>query len=77
VLGRGRKVKVGDIFDLGFNIRLLATISPGEKQAVHGLLRARQGGQVLVEGHADGVTGLASIVCETDGFHHDGRKRHH
>jgi hypothetical protein len=74
VLGRDWKIEVGDIFDLRFDIRLLATISPGEKQAVHCLLRARQGSQVPVEGQADGVTGLASVVRETDGFRHDGVK---
>jgi hypothetical protein len=77
VLGRGRQVEVGNIFDMRFDIRLLATKSPGEEQAVHGLLRARQGGQVPVEGHADGVTGLAGVVRETDGLHHDGGEGHH
>jgi hypothetical protein len=60
VLGRGRQVEVGDIFDVQFNFGLLATKSPGEEQAVHSLLRARQGGQVPVEGHADGFTGLTT-----------------
>jgi hypothetical protein len=72
VLVRGRQIEVGNIFDVRFNFQLLATKSPGEKQAVHGLLRARQGSQVPVEGHADGVTRLAGVVCETDGICHDG-----
>jgi hypothetical protein len=49
VLGRGRQVEVGNIFDIRFNFGLLATISPGEDQTVHGLLSARQGSQVPVE----------------------------
>jgi hypothetical protein len=31
-----------------------------------------QGSQVPVEGHANGITRLAGIVCETDGLCHDG-----
>jgi hypothetical protein len=44
--------------------------------AFSGLLRARQGSQVPVEGHADGITGIASVVRETDEFCHDGGKKH-
>jgi hypothetical protein len=67
----------GYFFDVLFNFRLLATISPGEEQTVHGLLRARQGNQVPVEDHANGIAGLACVLRETHGFCHDGGKRHH
>jgi hypothetical protein len=77
VLGQGRQVEVADIFDVRFNFGLLATISPGEEQTVHGLLGARQGSQVPVEGHALGMAGLTGIARETYGFHHDGGERHH
>jgi hypothetical protein len=72
VLGRGRQGQVGHILDVRFNFGFLAAVSPGEEQAVHGLLCAGQGSQVPVEGHADGITGLAGILRKTDGFRHDG-----
>jgi hypothetical protein len=72
VLGQGWQIEVGDIFDVRFNFWLLASKSPGEKQTVHDLLCARQGSQVPVEGHADGITGLTGVVRKTDGFCHDG-----
>jgi hypothetical protein len=72
VLGRGRQSEVGYIFDVQFNFRLLAAVSPGEEQTEQSLLRAGQGSQVLVEGHAYGITGLAGVVCKTDGLRHDG-----
>jgi hypothetical protein len=71
VLGRGRQGQVGHILDVRFNFGLLAAVSPGDEQAVHGLLRAGQGSQVPVEGNADGITGLAGIVREIDGLCHD------
>jgi hypothetical protein len=42
-----------------------------------GFLLARQGSQVPVEGHADGIAGLAGVVCKTYVFRHDGGERHH
>jgi hypothetical protein len=60
------------IFDVPFNFGFLAAVPAGEVQAVHGLLRAGQGSQVPVAGDADGITGFAGVVRETDGLCHDG-----
>jgi hypothetical protein len=74
MFGRGRQGQVGNIFDVQFDLGLLAAVPPGEEQAVHGLLCAKQGSQVPVECDADGITGLTGVVRETDGLRHDGVK---